>query len=209
MGVAMIEQALRTFCEAKHRTLIVIAGTLVVGLVMVLPLVDAIRTGHNEKEALLAELDSAKTVAAGLQQFETQVTEKLAELDVQVARTVSDETMPALRETLVDLAKEANCSVRRITVGAVSSRPWSPGDNPVGPVTVRPNDPPSPFKLEWRPVSISLSGATSNLRMMLERVRQSNMLVHAKSFEMYPTGPNRQSLTLDMELWYYTLAKRD
>ena len=37
----MIEQTLRSFCESRHRWLIVIAGTFVVGLVLVMPLVDA------------------------------------------------------------------------------------------------------------------------------------------------------------------------
>jgi len=204
----MIEQALRTFCEARHRSLIVIAGTFLVGLVLVLPLVDVIRAGHDEKEALLTELDSAKAVASGLEVFEARVKEKLAELDVQEARTVDDESMPALREKLVDLAKETSCSIRRISVGAASSRPWTPGESPVRPVeTTKPNDTNSAFKLEWRPVSISLSGTSSNLRIMLERVSESGMLVHDKSFEMYPTSPTRQTLTLDLELWYYTLAR--
>jgi hypothetical protein len=204
----MIEQALRTFCEARHRWLIVIAGTFVVGLVLVLPLVDVIRAGHDEKETLITELDSAKTVASELEGFEARVKEKLAELDVQEARTVDDESMPALREKLVDLAKETACSIRRISVGAASSRPWTPGENPIGPVETKQNETNSAFKLEWRPVSISLSGTSSSLRSMLERVSDSGMLVHAKSFEMYPTSPTRQTLTLDLELWYYTLAKR-
>jgi hypothetical protein len=204
----MIEQALRTFCEAKHRTLIVIAVTFVVGLVMVLPLVDVIRAGHAEKEALTVELDSAKTVAAGLKGFERRVAEKLAELKVFEDRTVDDESMATLRGKLVDLAKEARCSVRRLNVGAAVTRPWKPGDNPIGPADVKQVDAGSPFQLEWRPVSVSLSGASGDLRTMLERINELKMLMHAKSFEMYPSGPNRQSLTLDLELWYFTLARR-
>ena len=76
----MIEQTLRRFCESRHRTLIVIAGTFIVGLVLVLPLVDVIRAGRDEKETLLAELDSAKSVAAELEAFESRVAEKLAQL---------------------------------------------------------------------------------------------------------------------------------
>ena len=204
----MIEQALRTFCEAKHRTLIVIAGTFLVGLVLVLPLVDVIRAGHAEKEVLLTELDSAKIVAAKFESFETQVKEKLAQLEQQEARTVDDESMPAMREKLVDLAKETGCSVRRITVGGVGTRLWNPGENPTVPAQTKPIDPHSPFKLGWRPISISLTGTSGSLRSMLERVAASGMLVHAKSFEMYPSSPTRQTLTLDLELWYYTLARR-
>src|SRR5262245_26845420 len=64
---AMIEQGLRRFCESKHRKLIVIGGTFVVGLLLVMPLVDVIRAGSDEKEALLAELESAQSVASELE----------------------------------------------------------------------------------------------------------------------------------------------
>jgi hypothetical protein len=204
----MIEQAVRTFCEAKHRTLIVIAGTFVVGLVMVLPLVDVISAGHDEKEALTAELDSARTVAAGLKNFERRVAEKVAELKVLEDRSVTEETMAAVRGKLVDLAKETRCSIRRINVGAVATRPWKPGENPIRPPEVKQGEAATPFQLEWRPVSISLSGSSGDLRNMIDRIEDLNMLMHAKGFEMYPSGPTRQSLTLDLELWYFTLVRR-
>jgi hypothetical protein len=137
------------------------------------------------------------------------VRKKLAELDVQEKRTVDDESMPALRDKLVGFAKETACSIRRITVGSVSSRAWSPGQNPIGPADTKQTETSSPFKLEWRPVSISLSGTSESLRSMLDRVSASGMLVHAKSFEMYPSSATRQTKTLDLELWYYTLAKRN
>jgi hypothetical protein len=205
----MIEQALRRFCESRHRTLIVIAGTFVVGLVLVLPLVDAYCAGLNEKEALLAELESAEQVAAGIQQFETRVAEKLAQLETFQGRTVDEDSLPALRGKLVDLAKEAGCSIRRLSVGAVASRPWVPGESPIAKASdTKRNDTKSPFLLEWRPVSISLSGTSASLRNMVERVAAAGMLMHTKSFEMYPSSATRQSLTLDMELWYFTLARR-
>jgi hypothetical protein len=204
----MIEQALRTFCEAKHRTLIVIGGTFVVGLVLVLPLVDVYRAGLNEKETLLAELDSAKHVAAGLKGFEGRVSEKLAQLDLLEAGAINDQSLPVLRGKLVDFAKENRCSIRRLSVGAMSSRPWKPGDDPVAPPDARANEANSTFQLEWRPVSISLSGTSGDLRSMLDRISAAKMLMHAKSFEMYPSSPTRQSFTLDLELWYFTLARR-
>ncbi len=205
----MIEQALRRFCESEHRKLIVIAGTFIVGLVLVLPLVDIVRAGINEREALLAELASAEEVAATLPQVEARVAEKLAQLEAIGRRTVNDESLPALRERLVDLAKETGCNIRRLTPGAASSRPWAPGDNPINPpADTKRNESKTNFVLEWRPVSISLSGSSANLRTMVERVAADGMLMHTKSFEMYPSSPSRQTLTLDMELWYYTLARR-
>jgi hypothetical protein len=205
----MIEQTVRRFCESSYRWLIVIAGTFVVSLVLVIPLVDVYRAGRNEKEALIAELESAKQVAAEMEQFERRAAEKLTQLAAFEARTVDDESLPALRGKLMDLAKEASCSIRRLNVGAVSSRPWAPGQDPTAPAGVaKPGAPKSAFALEWRPVSISLSGTSANLQTLLERIAADGMLMHTKSLEMYPSSPTRQSLTLDMELWYFTLVRR-
>ncbi len=55
---------------------------------------------------------------------------------------------------------------------------------------------------------VSLSGTSSSLRTMIEKVAESGMLMHTKSLEMYPSSPTRQTLTLDLELWYFTLARK-
>jgi len=207
----MIEQTLRRFCESKHRTLIVIAGTFTVGLVLVIPLVDVLSAGRDEKESLLVELDSARNVASDLKAFEIRVAEKAAQLKVFEARTVNEESLPALRGKLVDLAKETGCNIRKLSVGGVSSRAWQPGENPFATtIEKKPTDATgvSRFQLEWRPVSISLSGTTASLQSMVEKVAASGMLLHTKSLEMYPSSPTRQALTLEMEVWYYTLARK-
>ena len=205
----MIEQTLRRFCEFKHRWLIVIGGTFVVGLVLVMPLVDVYSADREEKTTLLTDLDSAKRVAGDLKPFEKRVAEKLAELQLYEARTVDDVSLPTLRGKLVDFAKETQCSIRRLSVGNASSRPWTPGEDPISPVEgPKKAESKSMFVLEWRPVSISLSGTSAGLRTMLDRIAASKMLMHSKSIEMYPSSPTRQTLTLDMELWYFTLARR-
>jgi hypothetical protein len=205
----MIEQALRRFCESKHRKLIVIAGTFIVGLLLVMPLVDVIRAGRDEKEALLTELESAQSVASDLKSFETRVTEKLAQLKSLEGRTVDDSSLPLLRGKLVDFAKETTCSIRRLNVGGVGSRPWQPGQNPLATTPdKKPADANSNFVLEWRPVNLSLSGTSASLRSMVERLASSGMFMHIKNLEMYPSSPKRESLTLEMEIWYFTLARK-
>lgn len=205
----MIEQTLRRFCESKHRKLIVIAGTFIVGLLLVLPLVDVIHAGRDEKEALLTELESARIVASELGAFERRVNEKLAQLKSMEARTVDDTSMPGLSGKLVDIAKETTCNIRRLNVGGVSSRTWQPGQSPIAATfDKKPPDANSNFMLEWRPVNLSLSGSSGSLRTMLEKIATSGMFLHIKSLEMYPSSPKRDSLTLDMEIWYFTLVRK-
>lgn len=207
----MIEQALRKFCESSYRKLIVIGVTFIVGLVLIMPLVDAIRAGHDEKEDLLVELDSARNVAAEIKGFEARVAEKMATLKGLEDRTVNDDTMPALRSALVDIAKETDCNIRRLNVGTTTSRSWKPGESlfaPSADTKVADTASGPKFQLEWRPVSVSLSGTSVSLKNMIERVVASKKLMHIKSLEMYPSSPNRQTLTLDMEIWYFTLARK-
>jgi hypothetical protein len=205
----MIEQALRRFCEAKHRKLIVIAGTFIVGLLLVMPQVDVIRAGRDEKEALLTELESAQSVASELKAFETRVNEKLAQLKSFEARTVDDASLPLLRSKLLDFAKETTCSIRRLNVGGVGTRPWQPGQNPLATTPDKKlANANSDFVLEWRPINLSLSGNSASLRSMVERLASSGMFMHIKNLEMYPSSPKRESLTLEMEIWYFTLARK-
>jgi hypothetical protein len=205
----MIEQALRRFCEAKHRKLIVIAVTFIVGLLLVMPQVDVIRAGRDEKEALLTELESAQSVASELNAFETRVNEKLAQLKSLEARTVDDASLPLLRSKLMGFAKETTCSIRRLNVGGVGSRPWQPGQNPLATTPDKKlATSESNFLLEWRPINLSLSGNSASLRSMVERLANSGMFMHIKNLEMYPSSPKRESLTLEMEIWYFTLARK-
>lgn len=204
----MIEEALQQFCQSPRRWLIVTVGTFAVGLVLVLPLVDVYRSGRDEKAALAEELTSARHIAASLEQFEQRVAERRRDLEQREAYAVSEESLPALRSTLVDLAKETGCSIRRLTVGAAASRPWSAGDDPIAarPATKR-GEADTPFLLEWRPVTISISGTSASVRSLLERITTSGIMMHTKSLDMYPSGSSRQLLTLDMELWYFTLTR--
>jgi hypothetical protein len=204
----MIEQTLRRFCESKHRKLIVTGVTFVVGLLLVMPLVDSIRAGSDEKDTSLTELDSARNIASELSAFERRVNEKVAQLKSMDGRTVDDSSLPRLRSQLIEFA-QGTCSIRRINIGAVSSRIWQPGQNPLSTgIEKQPANANSNCMLEWRPVTLSLSGSSAALHSMVEKLAGSGMFMHIKNLEMYPSSPKRDSLTLDMEIWYFALARK-
>jgi len=101
--------------------------------------------------------------------------------------------------------------LRRLSVGAMVSRPWYPGDDPIaapGQSSAKPDRAMSSgLSLQCWPVTVSLSGSDVSLRNLLERMEADGMLMHTKSFEMHPASAGRKLLDLDMELWYYNLAR--
>jgi len=174
-----------------------------------MPLVDVYYAGISEKQDLFAELESARQVAAQITPLQKRVAERVTELERFEQGTIDEQSWRSLHERLLVLAKETGCSIRRLNVGEAMSRPWSPGEDPIGlPAATRRTDAKEVCLLEWRPVNISLSGSSTALRTVLERMMTEGKLMHTKLLEMYPSSPNRQMKTLDMELWYFSLARR-
>jgi hypothetical protein len=204
----MIEQTLRSFCESRRRWLIVIAGTFAVGLVLILPLTDLYLAERNAKTELLTELASAEQVVETVADSETRLAAKTAELKTYEARAVDEQSLPALRTKLVELARDTGCSLRRLNVGNASTRAWHEGDDPTATADAKAKstDRTTGFNLEWRPVTVSVSGTSTNLCNLLERMEADRMLMHTRTFEMHPDSEGRKNLNLDMELWYFNLA---
>jgi len=207
----MIRQTIRSIGESRHRWLIVTAGTFVVGLVLVVPLVDVYCAERDEKKALLAEVEDAIQLSAQLEKYESRVDERVAELDALEMQATDEQEVPALRDQLVELARQTGCSLRRLNVGEPMSRPWYADDIPMDQrhdAKGKQKENQTNFDLQWSPISISVSGSVAELRNLLDRIDAENMLVYTKSFEIYPSGVSRKSLTLDMDLWYFTLASK-
>jgi hypothetical protein len=178
-----------------------------------MPIVDVYYAGNAEKTGLEEELASASGIAAQMPTYERRVAEKLAQLTALEDRAVDEDSLPALRGRLLELAKETNCSIRRFNVGAANSRPWLVGDDPLATridaaAKNKDGESGTGFVLEWRPVNLSLTGSSADLRALIERITASEKFMHMKSLEMFPASPSRQSLTLEMELWFYTLARK-
>jgi len=203
----MIRQTIRTLAESRYRWIIVTGGTFAVALVLIVPLVDVYRAESSEKKALLAEVGAASQIAGQLDKYESRVGERVAELKALEARSVDEERLPALRDRLVELARETRCSLRRLNVGEPMSRPWYANDSPTD---QRPDakgkESETHFALQWRPIALSVSGSVADLRNLLEKIKADNMLVYTKSFEIYPSSVSRKSLTMDLDLWYFSLV---
>ncbi len=96
----------------------------------------------------------------------------------------------------------------RISVGAADARPWRLGDNALATEPDETEEVEStPYFLETRPVTLSITGPLSSVKQLLSRVQEDSTMQHVKFFELRPTGRDRQSVQLDVELWCYALNR--
>jgi hypothetical protein len=176
--------------------------------VLILPLADLYLAERNEKTELSTELASAEQVVKTVADSDARLATKTAELKTYEARAVDDQSLPALRTKLVELARDTGCSLRRLNVGNESTRPWHEGDDPTAAndAKAKTSEHATGFNLVWWPVTVSVTGSNANLCSLLERMEADHMLMHTRNFDMHPDGEGRKNLNLDMELWYYNLA---
>ena len=194
------------FCEDRRSWLVVIAGTLALGLVLVLPEVDDYGAVCAEQSDLAEKLTAAHESAQQLPGFETRRAEQMELISERLGKTLTADNEPEFRNNLVMMVREAGCQLRRLNVGNAVARPWGEGDDPLE-RTYDNKLRATSFQLERRQVSLALVGPTANVRRLIERMEEQDTQVHVQSLDLKPEGGDGRRAELTMELWYFTLAR--
>lgn len=206
MNIDVIHQ----FCQSPRRWLIVSGVTLLVALAILLPQVDLYRELAQKNHELELDLAEAQRVAAELPKCEELLNTKTAELGKLEKRTAPAEEVAELRDEILEAVRRTGCQVLKLSVGNVQRRPWLTSDRPSPTPLIVPGKPapgPTPFELETRAVTITVSGSSTQIRTLLGEIEKQNRIHHANSVEMRPAGPNRKSIELSLELWYFALER--
>ena len=200
------QELIDRFCDSPRRWLIVTAVTFVVAIVTLLPQVDqylAARADEDEQSEKLAE---AGIIAEELPGFRERVADTTTQLDALVERTLPADRVAPFRNQVVNLIRESGCQMRRISVGAVRSRAWRENDHPLiegkhskGKET--------PFSLETRAVSLSVTGNMTEIRQLLSRIESNGMMMHARTLDIRPTSRGAGLIQADLELWCFALNR--
>ncbi|MGI9456513.1 MAG: hypothetical protein ACR2NU_08120 [Aeoliella sp.] len=194
------------FCEDRRSWLVVIAGTLGLALVLVLPGVDEYLAVCDENAELTDQLATAELAAGQVGGYEKRVAEKEAVVKQALAKTLHQENVVEYRNSIVKLVRETGCQLRRLNINPPQARDWGEQDNPLD----RQSDKklrPSGFQLEKRVAQLSLAGSSANVRRLLERFEKQREQVHIHGIELRPGRGDGRRVELSLELWYFTLAR--
>lgn len=194
------------FCEDRRSWLVVIAGTLILLLVFLLPEVDEYAAVCNEQTEVAEKLASAEHSAAMLETFEKRHAEQAGVVAQQVARTLTGANEADYRNDIVKLVRETGCQLRRLNISAPSAREWGQQDNPLE-KTYNKQLKPTGFQLERRQVSLTLAGPSPSVRRLVERFEQQDKQVYVQGIELKPDAGDGRRVELNLELWYFTLTR--
>ncbi len=203
----MNENPLERICNGPHRWLIVTGVTFLIALLTILPQADVLLAARAERADLEEHRESATETVAVLPQYEALVQEKENELATLTQREVDEEHITEFRRWLVEAARQAGCQVRRVDLATPQHRRWALKDSPLAeaPKKLAPQDA-SPFDLETRSVTLSVTGTTPEIHALLRTLDADRRVKHTNSISLRPTGRSRTQIQLDLNLWYFALA---
>lgn len=203
----MNETPIERVCNSPHRWLIVTGVTFLIALLTILPQADVLLAARTERADLEEHKDNAAKTAGTLPQYESQVLEQEAKLATLTKQEVDEEHITEFRRWLVEAARQAGCQVRRVNLANPTRRRWATKDSPLAEAKKRlPAKDASPFDLETRSVSLSITGTTPEIQALLRTLDGDPRIKHTNGITLRPSGRNRKQLQLDLDLWYFALA---
>lgn len=196
-----------TACADRRVWLFVAVGTLIAGLVFVMPGVDHYIALRADRSDLIERKLAADRTVQQVKVYEAQLTGQQSELSNLRGQTLAEADVADFRNILVKLVRDSGCQLRRLNISSPQSRDWRVGDSPFNPAT---NDSQlTPFRLETRVVSLSLNGSLPRIRELLDKVQANDLYAFAKTIDIRPESQNPRQIDLNIELWFFALQRRD
>ena len=209
----MIEPLLRRFLAYEKRKEAVIIGTIVAGLVVVWPATDEYIAARQRTHDVRIQREQAEVEIAKLPQFERMHGIKTNELEVLASQLVGADAAQKLQSDIMELGRRTGCTVLRANPSEPSKRVWHENDHPVAGAKLRNPGGETPFQLEKRQLTLSITGPMNGLYAFLEGLNRIDKVIHAPAMDIKggnPGGGNDNDTgTLNMTLSLFDLTKRD
>lgn len=208
----MIEPLLRRLVAYEKRKQAVIIGTILVGLVMVWPATDEYIAARQRTHDVTLKRDEAELAIAKLPQFTRLHERKVNELKVLADQLVGGEAARKLQSDLMELGRQTGCIVLGAQLTEPNSRVWNENDHPVAGTKLKNTGAETPFQLETRQLTLSITGPMSGLYTFLEGLNRVDKVIHARAMSINggnsAGGNENETGTLDMNLLLFDLTKR-
>lgn len=207
----MIEPLLRRFLAYEKQKQVVIIGTILTGLVVAWPATDEYIAARNRTHEARKKLEEAGLAIAKLPQFTRLHQLKTKELEVLSQRLVGDQAARKLQSDLTELGRQTGCTVLRVQLGDPSTRVWNENDHPVSGTKLKNTGGETPFQLETRQITLSVTGPMDGLYAFLEGLHRIERVIHPRSMSMKGgnsmVGNDDQVGLLDLTLSMFDLTK--
>ena len=98
--------------------------------------------------------------------------------------------------------------MRQIRLGVAMRRDWMSEDDAVRGVSLANRGEKTPYQLETRQVSLSITGSMPNLHHFLARLDKIDKFIHTKSVSLQRSDTGENSAALKMDILLFDLVQK-
>ena len=205
-----LESILRRLFEGRARRWSIITVIALLVLALGLPAADEYFAQRQREVDLSAQLEQAEEQLQRAAQLRNRVTAVSRELNQMEERALFEASQQQYRQQLVQYVREAGCQLRKLTLENPSTRDWNPQDDPLSTPRQKSKskqEENSEFRLRTQKVSLSVSGALSDVRAFLNQLQATGKLMHITQLSIRPSGRSRNSVVLELQYQLFGLEK--
>jgi hypothetical protein len=185
---------------------IVASGSLIAILVIGIPLADdyyGLRRDAAEFADLQSRLGQNRSRDLRFSQIQAKLTEELSAL---ADRSIDPTKMHWVRETLVNIVRNAGGRIRRLETPDGDARPWASRQDDPRRETVPLFGEESNFVLHTHRVELQADGSLETIRKIVRDVRNQGWLMSTKMLTARPTGVQESPVTIELRFVLYGLV---
>ena len=204
----MIEPILRRLIEHKRRKTIILVVAILTGLLVVLPAADEYNAARARLSAARLDVEEMQSAFDDLPRFEQLFKSKTQELQQLENRAVSEANAQGLRGNLVEMVRQTGCTMRQIRFGEPIRRDWTTADDPVRGGSAAERGEKTPYQLEARQISLSVTGSMANLHEFMAQIHRLDQFIHTKSVALKRAEDGGNAAIMDMDVLLFDLVKK-
>ena len=198
----------RLITHPKRRW-IVTTGTLLSGLLFLLPAVDSFSQERSRYAELSEQLNAARELIAERDHWQQRLEEQRLRLEHLEACSVTEDELNDYRNWVTDCVRHNRCRMRRIHVDRPVYRPWmNENDNPLEDRPPVDAEGETPWLLENRELTISVEGELSHVNKLLDELHTTDVLAHSSGVSVRRIEGTASAVSLDLNLVLMNLIRK-
>ena len=187
---------------------IVAIGSLVAILAIGIPWVDeylSLGRDASELTKLRAELMDAQQREERLDRLEANLNDQLTKLS---ARSIDQESIAEVRDTLIGIIRDAGAQLRNLDVGGGEVRVWAMDNDDPRAATMPLYADESDYELLTHTVDLRADGSLESVRRIMTGILEQGWLMTTNNMKTVPTGVRETPVSFELRIVLYGLQVR-
>lgn len=181
--------------------------TFLVALVTLIPAAEEYSVLRERTEDLALSLEQGGRDQQWFPQLQEKYAEIQQELDTHQRRAIDEESAHALRESVVQLARDAHCHLRRVDLGDVRVRQWYKVDHPMTSVAASQRGTKTDFVLEVRELRLTLSGSLDEIQQFLDTFETLDVQMNVQQLNLRAIDVRGDQVQLELALQLFGIRR--